>query len=203
MLAIAPPVAVDSRTAIGGNEIPTTHETAFDHPLLSQLDADGLQELFMNQSGSGVHEVETRAVGVHAEQNELEVVLAEGDRLECFQIGNGQCAGGEFHGRGRVHRVHAHRVEFGEVVDAVAVDVGRVGDEVLLHPVALGGQGLDVLGERGRARFAPLDQDRCLYRRAIHFVPDVEHEVLVGRGRDHDGHRRHFHFHRRRGVAAF
>ena len=119
----------------------------------------------------GVYEVDTRTVCVHPEQNKLEVILAEGERLECFPIGYGHGTIAEFNGGGGVHRVPAHRVgQFGDVVDAIAVDIGRVGHEELLHPVALRRQCRHVLGQRGRTRLTQLHQDRELYLSAIHIV---------------------------------
>ena len=48
-----------------------------------------------------------------------------------FLIGNGHGAVAERDGGGGVHRVHTRRVgEFGDVVDAITIDVGRGGDEV-------------------------------------------------------------------------
>ena len=82
-------------------------------------------------------------------------MLAERDCLKCFLIGNGHGAVAEFNGGGGIHRVLAHRVgQFGDVVNAISVDVRRVGDEVLLYPVALLGQCRHVLGQRGRALLA-------------------------------------------------
>ena len=56
-------------------------------------------------------------------------------------------------------------VRLGDVVDAVAVDVGWVGDHVLLHPVAFSGQRCHVLGERRRAGGAPSHRNRNLHGR--------------------------------------
>ena len=94
-----------------------------------------------------------------------------GKRIECVRIGNSHSPVAEADRGGRVHRVHAHRIaQLSYVVDTVAVNVGRVGDEVLLHPVALHGQRLHVLGERGRTGRALLHQDRQLQLRAVHLV---------------------------------
>ena len=118
--------------------------------------------------------------------------------------GNGNGAVVEIDGGGGIHRVHAHRVrELGDVVDAVAIDIGGVGDEVLLHPVALLGQRLHVLGQRGRGGFAPLHQHRNLDAGVrVQLVPDIKHEVVRSRGRDHDGNCRNRYRRRRRVVAA-
>ena len=91
---------------------------------------------------------------------------------------------------------------FGDVVDAVAIHVGRVGDEVLLHPVALCGQRLDVLGQRGRTGLTLHHRDRQPRFRAVQIVPHIEYEVVVGRGRDHDGNGLHLYRHRRRVIAT-
>ena len=150
-----------------------------------------------------VHEVNTRGVGVYVEQNELAVPTGDEKRPDCVLVGNGHGAVGECDGGGRIHRIQAHRIaEFGDVVDAVAVAVGRVGDQILLHPVTLYGQCRHVLGQRGRARFTQLHRDRQFHLRAVHIVPHVEHEVVVGRGRDHDGNSLHRHLHRHRVIAT-
>ena len=163
----------------------------------------GVVFIHFHAGGGGVHEVGTRSVGVHVEQYELEVCPVVGERLECVLIGNGQGAVAEFDGGGGVQRVLAPQVlEFGEVVDAIAVDVGRIGNLILLHPVALRGQRRHVLGQRGRARFTQLHQDRQFHLRAVHIVPHIEREVVRRRGRDHDGHRRHRHLHGHRVIAA-
>ena len=85
----------------------------------------------------GVREVDSWTVGVQPDPQELEISM-EGNGVGGCLIWYGYDTVVEVDGGGGVDRVHAHRVrEFGDVVDAVAVDVGRVGDEVLLHPVAV------------------------------------------------------------------
>ena len=75
--------------------------------------------------------------------------------------------------------IHASQVrEFGNVVGAVAVHVRRVGDLVLLHPVALSRQGRQVLRQRGRARFTADHRYRHLHLCAIRIECHVEHEVV-------------------------
>ena len=101
-----------------------------------------------------VHEVDTRTVRVHTREKELEVILGVGERLECCPIANGHGAVGEIDRYAGVHRVLAGRVsKLGDVVDTVAVNIGRVGDEVLLHFVPVRGQCPHVLGKRRRAVF--------------------------------------------------
>ena len=157
----------------------------------------------MTRVRPGVLEIDTRMVGVQAEQNVLQVPPLVGERLERFSIGNGHGAVDEIDGGGGVDRILAQRVgQFREVVDAIAVDVGRVGGCVLLHPVAFPGQCSDILGQRGRAGLPQLHQDGNLHLRTIYIVLHIEHEVVVGRGGHHDRHRRHRHRHRCRGSAA-
>ena len=176
-----------------------------EQPILFPVEADSLHKLAMRRVVLGVHEVDSRPVGgVHAEQNEFHVLVTVGELVECVLIGNGHGALAERDGGGGVHRVHVPQVfEFGDVVDAIAVHVGRVGDEVLLHPVTLLGQRLHVLGECSRAGFTSLYQYRNIHRRVcVHLMTHVKHEVVRGRGLDHDRHGLNVHSRRRRVVAA-
>ena len=150
----------------------------------------------------GVDEVDTRPIGIRIDQKELQQIGGP-ERFERAFVWNDNGAVAGIDARGRVHRIHAHRIsQLSDVVEAIAVHVGGVGDEVFFHPVALQGQRLHILGQRCRALFAQLHQDRQVPLRAVHLVLHIEHEVVVGRGGDHDGHRRHLHFHRRRTIAA-
>ena len=156
-----------------------------------------------------VCEVHARSVGVCVcvcvQQDDLDEYLVlplEGERLECCLIRNGHGAVAERDGGGGVHWVTRRVVEFGDVVNAIAVDVGWLGDEVSLRPVALGGQRRHVLGQRGRARRSLLYQHRDLDFRAVHIVLHIQHEVVVGRGRDHDRHGGDRHRRRCRGETA-
>ena len=178
---------------------------AGDH--VSQLEPCGLHEGLMRGMSGVVQEVDTGRIGVHVDQKELEVRLVPNVMAESTQglvVGNGDGTVAESDGGGGVHRIHDHRVrELGEVVDAVAVDIGRVGDEILLHSIVVSRQRLHVLGQRGRARSASLDQDRDLHPCAVQIVLHIEDEVVRRGGRDHDGHRRDRHRRRRWVEAAF
>ena len=153
----------------------------------------------------GVHEVNTRGVGIPVKHNELDNILIEGERIECFPVGNGYCAVAELDRGGGVHRVHTHRVrEFGDVVDAISVNVAGVGDEVLLHPVTLCWQCLHTLRERGRARFPLLHQDRNFHlSSAFHQnVLHIKNEIIIRSGRDLDRNSTDGHFYGCRVIAA-
>ena len=71
----------------------------------------------------GVLEVDKWPVGVHVEQNELDVRCAAGiikrERLDCFPIGKDN-------GGGEIHRVNGSQgIECSDVVGTIAVDGGR------------------------------------------------------------------------------
>ena len=78
----------------------------------------------------GVLEVDKRPVGVHVEQNELDVRCAPGiikrERLDCFPIGKDNGGGAELDRGGGVHRVNGSQgIECSDVVGTIAVDGGR------------------------------------------------------------------------------
>ena len=150
----------------------------------------------------GVDEIDTRSVGVHAEQSELEV-SSYGKRIVCVRIGNSHSPVVQWNVGGRVDWVHGPQIiEFRDVVDTVAVHVSRVSDEVLLHPVALGGLRLHVFTQRGRAGFTALDQYRNIHGRVcVHLMTHVKHEVVGGCGLDDNGHGRHCHRRRNGGLC--
>ena len=149
--------AKDSKAAVRGNELRVIDYRAPETTLV--IDANGTQEIRMSLELVGVDEVDTGPVGFDAEYKVLDIKHSAwrtiSQRLERFLIWNGRGAVAEFDGDAVVHRVHAPQViELRDVVDAVAVDVCRILDQVLLHPVALHGQRRHVLGERGRAFLA-------------------------------------------------
>ena len=178
-------------------------ELTVEQPILFPVEADNFHKLAMIRVVLGVHEVDSRPVGgVHAEHNEFYVLVTVGELVVCVPIGNGHGAHAQCDSGGGVHRVHAHRIaQLSDVVDTVAVS--RVRDQILLHPVARGGQRLHVFGQRGRARFASLYQYRNIHRRVcVYLMTHVKHEVVGGRGFDYDGHGRHLYHRRRRVIAA-
>ena len=132
---------VASQAAIGGNEFRVIVDMTGYHIVLALPEAHGIQEENMSFVLLGVDEVDARQVGIPVEHNELGVqgfaAETSGERLECFQVENGHGAVAEIDCGGRIHRVHAPQaVQLGDVVDAIAVDVRRGGDEVLLHQIA-------------------------------------------------------------------
>ena len=87
--------------------------------------------------GLGVHEIDAHVVGSHADNVELDklqvlemavignISALVGKRLECLTVWNGNSAIMKGDRPSGVQRVHPHRVpQFGDVVDAVVVDVG-------------------------------------------------------------------------------
>ena len=147
----------------------------------------------------GIHEINNWAVGVHEEQVELDVLQASemcinhdtpalvGKRLEGLTVGNRHHAVNELDSRRGVQRVHPGRItEFGDVVDAVAVEVARFGDEKLIDPVAVCWESRELLGQRRRAGLTQSHRHRDLHRSlAVQLVHHIEHVVLLNRGLDH------------------
>ena len=182
---------VGGRTAVAGHPIRMIGNRPRGHSSLILFETVHLPEGLVEPVRVTVQEIGTRCAGIHPEQNELDVLevvrgtlLLVGERSECGLVGDGHDAFAEVDAGGRVYRVHGHGIfEFGYIIDAVTVDVGGVRDEVLLHPVAFPGKRSDVLAEQGRSRVAQRHGDRHL-KFMVRLVPDVEHEVLVGRGLD-------------------
>ena len=94
---------------------------------------------------------------------------------------------------GRVDRVVCPEViQLRDVVDAIAVDVSGIGDLVLLHPILVCGQGLQIVRQRGRAVFAPRHRHRDIGGNRdlgadpadsvllVDGVLRVEHEIVSG-----------------------
>ena len=80
--------------------------------------------------------------------------IIKGEPVKCFNVGYHHVAMGD--GSSGVYRVHASQVvELSDVVDTVAIDIRRVGDAVLLHPVTVHWQRPYVLRELRRALFPP------------------------------------------------
>ena len=104
---------------------------------------------------------------------------------------------------GGIHWVHGPQIiEFRDVVDTSRRRRQRGRRWVLLHTVTLLGQRFHVLGEGCRARFALLPQYRNIHRpcpRRSTSSTHVKHEVVGGRGVDHDGNG--INLHRRRALC--
>ena len=159
--------AVHAQRTVGSNHIGVVHDLALHRPLQPgwvSPKTDDIREIGVCPVCLGVHEIDNRAVGVHAEQIELDELQVSqmcidedaralvGQRLKCLAVGNGHRAVNGPDSRRGVQRVHPPQFsELGDVVDAVAVDVARIRDEIFVHPVALCGESRELLGQRGRA----------------------------------------------------
>ena len=196
----AEPEIVMPQTAIRRNEIRAIDDPTDMH--LKPFHPYGLQETVMERMRVGVDEIDAWSVGIQIEHNELDGI-GNRERAESSTIrnGNGTIAGRN--GGSGVHRVHTLRViEFGDVVDAVAINVRRIGHKILLHPVAVSGQRLHIFRQRCRARLPQFHQNRNPHVYPIHVVLHVQHEIVIIRGRDDCGNCRYRHLHSRRVVVA-
>ena len=183
-------VAVHPTAAVRGNQIRVIDDRAPDG-CVAKLAQQGVILKPLR-----VLEEHTGPVGADVGNDKLQVSEAAvaniGKSLVCLVIGNDREAVGESLIVGGIHRVHARRAgELGDVADAVTVDVGGIGDAVLLHPVALHGQRRHVLGERRCAVLAMDHLDRVPDRLPVQIVACVEDEIVSRRGLDHDRHGPH------------
>ena len=210
-------VKVDAQGTIGSNHIWVVYDLAAHVPLSPEWvapETDCIPEIGMYSVGLGVHEIDAHVVGGHADNVELDklqvletgvignVSALVGKRLKCFTVWNGHRAITKRDRPRGVQRVHPHRVpQFGDVVDAVVIDVGRVGDEKLFHPVMLLGERGQLLGQRCCAVFAQGHRDRKLSF-GVQGGPHVEHEIFLGGGLDDSGNGLYLYRRRRRGLLA-
>ena len=162
---------------------------------------DDVPERMVRPVCLGVLVIDDRAVGGHAEQGDLDVLQVDemrfgpriravvGQRLERLAVGNGHRAVDEPDSLSGVQRIHRPQFcELGDVVDAVPIHVARLSHQILLHTVAVCGEGPELLGQRGRAGLAQRHRHRYLNRGpAVQVVQHVEHVVLLDGGLDHNG----------------
>ena len=195
--------------AVRSGDVGMPDDGAGEHPGQIVGKAEGGAEVFVVAVRCAVHEVHDRSIGMHVEQYELDrleavrrAFLFVGERVEGSAIGEDDRAVRGIGARRGVDGVEAERAaEFGDVVDAVAVDIGWIGDAVLLDAIALGCERGDVFEERRCA----VEAERHSHRRFQHCavaggLRGVEHEVVADGGFDGDGHGVHFYRNRLRGI---
>ena len=191
-------VAVDTESSVGSNHVGIPSYCALVTVFVGNIHF--LDESVVPVMSGSIQEVHRRVIGIEVsdpELNDINVFTFKPDkrvggpqRFKVLMGCNGDRPVTGIHLRCPIGRiVSAQIIKFGDVINAITINIGRLRHLVLLNPILVRGQRRQIVRERGEAGLPPCYRHRNLIgsRLAPPRQRHIKNEVVVGCGSDDYG----------------